>query len=287
MLAAEPIGHPLTGMSPPDYHYAGEGRRLHLPRHAHAPIRPATPEPEQLLDRIFREEPRYSDISSDSDDNSERLNPVPRRRDHGAMPEARAKQVEQPETPRVRSISPRTAERIRAIHSTERPKPATIAKARPITAVLDKQDQIMMDLKKQGLKDEEVRDRLVERGFPEYAVRTISSRQKRLVETCAQRQDELLDQGLTKWTDDDDKRLSKAYADTDAELQKAFRKLENTRWSMVARKINKTPGGCFSSRACRNRHYGLNGIEIDDSKEDPSQDDESDGGDEDDEDEMR
>jgi hypothetical protein len=260
VLAAEPIGHPLTGMSPPDYHYAGERRRA-------APLPSArAPELEQAWDRIFREEPRYPDISLDSDD-SDRSNPVPRRRGYGAIPTARARQVEIQETPRAHSISPRTAERIRAIHSKERPKPATIAKARPITARLDEQDRIMMDLKKQGFKDEEVRDKLVQLGFPEYAARTISSRQKRVIEICAKEQDELLDRGLIQWTSDDDSRLSKAYADADAELEKSFGKLENSRWTLVARKINKTPGPCFSTRACRNRHCGLNEMEIDDEKE--------------------
>ena len=72
---------------------------------------------------------------------------------------------------------------------------------KPITVDLDEEDQLLVSMKQQGHKDEEIADRLAELGGTRYQPRTIHSRYNRLLKKAQEYEEKLLEEDLSDWHD--------------------------------------------------------------------------------------
>jgi hypothetical protein len=70
---------------------------------------------------------------------------------------------------------------------------------KPITVDLDEEDQMIVDMKQQGYKDEDIRDRLIEKGFTCYEARSVACRWMRIRKKTQEYEEKLLDEELTDW----------------------------------------------------------------------------------------
>lgn len=72
---------------------------------------------------------------------------------------------------------------------------------KPITVDLDEEDQLLVNMKKQGYKDEEIADKLAELGGTRYQPKTIHSRYNRLFKKAQEYEEKLLHEDLSDWHD--------------------------------------------------------------------------------------
>ncbi|KAG9912513.1 FAD/NAD(P)-binding domain-containing protein, partial [Aureobasidium melanogenum] len=126
---------------------------------------------------------------------------------------------------------------------------------KPITVDLDEEDQMIVDMKQQGYKDEDIRDRLIEKGFTCYEARSVACRWMRIRKKTQEYEEKLLDEELTDWHLGEDEMLEEAYEIADKKFQIELEKLEQKRWTWTAQNLNKRlPRERFSAKACRQRH---------------------------------
>ncbi|KEQ67066.1 uncharacterized protein M437DRAFT_36266 [Aureobasidium melanogenum CBS 110374] len=126
---------------------------------------------------------------------------------------------------------------------------------KPITVDLDEEDQMIVDMKQQGYKDEDIRDRLIEKGFTCYEARSVACRWMRIRKKTQEYEEKLLDEELTDWHLGEDELLEEAYEIADKKFQIELEKLEQKRWTWTAQNLNKRlPRERFSAKACRQRH---------------------------------
>ncbi|KAG9950676.1 hypothetical protein KCU85_g3503, partial [Aureobasidium melanogenum] len=126
---------------------------------------------------------------------------------------------------------------------------------KPITVDLDEEDQMIVDMKQQGYKDEDIRDRLIEKGFTCYEARSVACRWMRIRKKTQEYEEKLLDEELTDWHLGEDELLEEAYEIADKKFQVELEKLEQKRWTWTAQNLNKRlPRERFSAKACRQRH---------------------------------
>ncbi|KAG9961763.1 hypothetical protein KCU61_g5185, partial [Aureobasidium melanogenum] len=126
---------------------------------------------------------------------------------------------------------------------------------KPITVDLDEEDQMIVDMKQQGYKDEDIRDRLIEKGFTCYEARSVACRWMRIRKKTQEYEEKLLDEELTDWHLGEDEMLEEAYEVADKKFQIELEKLEQKRWTWTAQNLNKRlPRERFSAKACRQRH---------------------------------
>ncbi|KAG9577973.1 hypothetical protein KCU97_g13071, partial [Aureobasidium melanogenum] len=126
---------------------------------------------------------------------------------------------------------------------------------KPITVDLDEEDQMIVDMKQQGYKDEDIRDRLIEKGFTCYEARSVACRWMRIRKKTQEYEEKLLDEELTDWHLGEDEMLEEAYEVADRKFQIELEKLEQKRWTWTAQNLNKRlPRERFSAKACQQRH---------------------------------
>ena len=70
---------------------------------------------------------------------------------------------------------------------------------KPITVNLDEEDQMIVDMKQRGYKDEDVVERLIEKGFTRYEPRSVNCRWIRIRKKTQEYEEMLLDEELTDW----------------------------------------------------------------------------------------
>jgi hypothetical protein len=70
---------------------------------------------------------------------------------------------------------------------------------KPITVDLDEEDQMIVDMKQQGYKDEDIVVRLIEKGFTRYEPRSVGCRWMRIRKKTQEYEEKLLDEELTDW----------------------------------------------------------------------------------------
>ncbi|KAI4731533.1 hypothetical protein E4T49_00700 [Aureobasidium sp. EXF-10728] len=132
---------------------------------------------------------------------------------------------------------------------------------KPITVDLDEEDQMIVDMKQQGYKDDVIRERLIEKGFTCYEARSVACRWMRIRKKTQEYEEKLLDEELTDWHLGEDEMLEEAYEIADKKFQIELEKLEQKRWTWTAQNLNKRlPRERFSAKACQQRHEArLNG----------------------------
>ncbi|KAI4760602.1 hypothetical protein E4T52_07458 [Aureobasidium sp. EXF-3400] len=125
---------------------------------------------------------------------------------------------------------------------------------KPITVDLDEEDQMIVDMKQQGYKDEDIVVRLIEKGFTRYEPRSVGCRWMRIRKKTQEYEEKLLDEELTDWHIGEDEMLDEAYKIADEKCKVELEKLEQKRWAWAAQEINKRlPRQRFSAKACRKR----------------------------------
>ena len=70
---------------------------------------------------------------------------------------------------------------------------------KPVTVDLDEEDQIIVDMKKQGHTDETVAKRLIDNGMTRYEPKSIQCRYLRICKKTLEYNEALLDEELTDW----------------------------------------------------------------------------------------
>ena len=75
--------------------------------------------------------------------------------------------------------------------------------AKKVTADLDSDDQMIVNMKAARYQEVEIAERMKAEGRTAYNPKTIGTRWARLKKALSKRQDELLDQDLTDWHDGD------------------------------------------------------------------------------------
>lgn len=147
---------------------------------------------------------------------------------------------------------------------------------KPITVDLDEEDQMIVDMKQQGYKDEDVVERLIEKGFTRYEPRSVNCRWIRIRKKTQEYEEMLLDEQLTDWHIGEvrlfrpyqcvlsvanwhqDEMLEESHEMADEKFKAEFEKLEQKRWAWTAQALNKRlPRQRFSAKACRQRFEAL------------------------------
>ena len=80
-----------------------------------------------------------------------------------------------------------------------RVKGGGIAIAKKITADLDSEDEMIVEMRDKGIPDRDIAQTLREEGRTRYSAKTIQSRYIRIKAALAARHDKLLDDELTDW----------------------------------------------------------------------------------------
>ena len=73
------------------------------------------------------------------------------------------------------------------------------AQAKKVTADLDSEDEIIVQMKQKNFSDRDVAQKLVSEGRINYDRKTIATRWARLRKALSEREDQLLDDELTDW----------------------------------------------------------------------------------------
>ncbi|KAI5272344.1 hypothetical protein E4T47_04440 [Aureobasidium subglaciale] len=125
---------------------------------------------------------------------------------------------------------------------------------KPITVDLDEEDQIIVDMKQQGYKDEVISERLALEGLTRYEPGSVACRWLRIRKKTREYEEKLLDEQLTDWHVEEDNLLGEAVEAGNQKLHAELAKLEKLRWSWTAQALNKRlPRERFSANACKDR----------------------------------
>ncbi|KAF2852376.1 hypothetical protein T440DRAFT_421304 [Plenodomus tracheiphilus IPT5] len=125
---------------------------------------------------------------------------------------------------------------------------------RRVSATLDSDDQLMMDMRDGGYTDRQIADKLVALGGNRYDPKSISTRIMRIRLAQAANVDFLLAEGYKEWEIEDDNLLMQAYAIADIETNYEVERIRAWRFRKVSeymRRLNKD--ALFSATACRDR----------------------------------
>ena len=147
---------------------------------------------------------------------------------------------------------------------------------KPITVDLDEEDQMIVDMKQRGYKDEDIVERLIEKGFTRYEPRSVNCRWIRIRKKTQEYEEMLLDEELTDWHVGEvsscrlyqcilsfadpyqDEMLEDSYDIADKKFEVELEKLEQKRWAWTAQALNRRlPRQRFSAKACRQRFEAL------------------------------
>ncbi|KAI8937092.1 hypothetical protein NX059_006307 [Plenodomus lindquistii] len=129
-----------------------------------------------------------------------------------------------------------------------------------VTAILDTDDQLMMDMRDLGYGDKAIADRVAKNGGIRYDPKSISTRIMRIRLAQAANVDFLLSEGYKEWELEDDNILMQAFAIADIEINYEIERIRAWRFRKVSeymRRLNKD--ALFSADACRERYNTLTG----------------------------
>ncbi|KAI5204844.1 hypothetical protein E4T39_03369 [Aureobasidium subglaciale] len=125
---------------------------------------------------------------------------------------------------------------------------------KPITVDLDEEDQIIVDMKQQGYRDEVISERLALEGLTRYEPGSVACRWLRIRKKTQEYEEKLLDEQLTDWHVEEDDLLGEAVEIGNKKFEAELAKLEKLRWSWTAQALNKRlPRERFSASACKDR----------------------------------
>ncbi|KAF2268109.1 hypothetical protein CC78DRAFT_530489 [Lojkania enalia] len=132
------------------------------------------------------------------------------------------------------------------------------AYAKRVTADLDSDDELMMNLKDSGFSDQQIADQLADEGRVRYDRKSICTRIFRIREKQAKLMDDMLEQGLVEWQYPDDSLLIQAHELAEAEISTEIERIRSQRFRKVSehmRKLNKDAK--WSAKACHDRYTAL------------------------------
>jgi hypothetical protein len=127
------------------------------------------------------------------------------------------------------------------------------ALAKKVTAELDSDDELIVQMKQAKYQEKEIAQRLINEGRTHYHAKTIGTRWARLKKVLQARSDAMLDEELTDWHDGDvrtvsdggfhgtdgfqDNVLAEAITKADAEVDKMKQEADAKKWKIVADKM--------------------------------------------------
>ncbi|KAH9871817.1 hypothetical protein J1614_006074 [Plenodomus biglobosus] len=129
-----------------------------------------------------------------------------------------------------------------------------------VVAILDSDDQLLMDMREGGFSDRSIADRLAQNGGIRYDPKSISTRIMRIRLAQAANVDFLLAEGYKEWEIQDDNLLMQAFAIADIETNYEIERIRAWRFRKVSeymRRLNKD--ALFSAKACRERYNAITG----------------------------
>ncbi|PVI07371.1 hypothetical protein DM02DRAFT_703283 [Periconia macrospinosa] len=127
-----------------------------------------------------------------------------------------------------------------------------------VTADLDSDDELMMDMRDKGYSDRQIADRLSRDGRVRFDMKSIATRVYRIRTAQAEHVDYLLKEGYVEWKAEDDQLLMRAYDLADIEIRYEMERLRAWRFRKVSeymRRLNKST--VFSAEACADRYIKL------------------------------
>ncbi|KAH9877360.1 hypothetical protein IAQ61_002725 [Plenodomus lingam] len=127
-----------------------------------------------------------------------------------------------------------------------------------VSACLDIDDQLLMDMRDHGYTDVAIANRLAQNGGTRYNSKSISTRIMRIRLAQTANVDFLLAEGYKEWETEDDKLLMRAFALADIETNYEIERARAWRFRKVSdymRRLNKD--ALFSANACRDRYNAI------------------------------
>ncbi|KAF2644594.1 hypothetical protein P280DRAFT_390970 [Massarina eburnea CBS 473.64] len=127
-----------------------------------------------------------------------------------------------------------------------------------VSADLDSDDELMMDMREKGYSDRQIAEKLARDGRVRYDMKSISTRIVRIRQAQAEHVDYLLKEGYMEWKQDDDQLLLRAYELADIEIRYEMERLRAWRFRKVSdfmRRLNKN--AIFSATACSDRYISI------------------------------
>ncbi|KAF2281578.1 uncharacterized protein EI97DRAFT_463880 [Westerdykella ornata] len=127
-----------------------------------------------------------------------------------------------------------------------------------ITAELDSDDDLIMNMRSAGYTDAQIATRLTREGRHTFNAKSISTRIGRIKYAQYAQSDYLLKEGYKEWTHEDDLRLMQAYEFAEMEIRYEIEKARAWRWRKVSEFLRRMDAECiFSEKACRERFIAL------------------------------
>ncbi|KAI9661153.1 MAG: hypothetical protein M1821_009480 [Bathelium mastoideum] len=132
------------------------------------------------------------------------------------------------------------------------------AQAKKVTADLDSEDEIIVQMKQKNFSDRDVAYQLVSEGRINYDRKTIATRWARLRKALAEREDQLLDEDLTDWHEGEDEILVKAYHRAARQVEHEVEKAQDKLWRYTSDLLRRERAASrYSPRACKQRYEAL------------------------------
>ncbi|KAL9096624.1 MAG: hypothetical protein Q9165_001111 [Trypethelium subeluteriae] len=132
------------------------------------------------------------------------------------------------------------------------------AAAKKVTADLDSEDEIIVQMKQHNYSDRDVAYQLISEGRINYDRKTIATRWARLRRALADREDQLLDDELTDWHEGEDEVLVKSYHRAERQIQQEIEKARDKLWRYTSDLLrHECPTSRYSPRACKERYEAL------------------------------
>ncbi|KAF2236769.1 hypothetical protein EV356DRAFT_530675 [Viridothelium virens] len=132
------------------------------------------------------------------------------------------------------------------------------AAAKKVTADLDSEDEIIVQMKQHNYSDRDVAYQLISEGRINYDKKTIATRWARLRRALADREDQLLDDELTDWHEGEDEVLVKSYHRAERQIEQEIEKARDKLWRYTSDLLrHECPTSRYSPRACKERYEAL------------------------------
>jgi hypothetical protein len=130
--------------------------------------------------------------------------------------------------------------------------------SKKITANLDSDDELIMNMRDKGFSDAQISDRLAKEGRVRYDRKSISTRIGRIKVAQGELVDQLLADRYKEWDMADDLKLMQAYELADIEVRYEIERVRAWRFKKVSdymRRLDKN--SIFSAKACKERYQTI------------------------------
>ncbi|KAF2097635.1 hypothetical protein NA57DRAFT_58206 [Rhizodiscina lignyota] len=133
-----------------------------------------------------------------------------------------------------------------------------VAIPKRITADLDSDDELLVNMREAGCTDQVIAETLAKQGRIRYDKKTIASRYMRIKAKMSLREDQRLEDELTDWHEGEDEMLLAAIRHADMLIADESRKLRKRRFQYTAKHLSELkPSTNYSAKACKKRYRDI------------------------------